>query len=151
MPKSESHEGDTKQCFTCKGIMYYRMTKGDGKYAAKLQWQNEDGTAHFGFNQETQKAYCKTNAPKVEKANRVGESVQTSGEIHLKDINLSIEQLEEIAKSTNTILQFQLARIFYIQEGLKRVGLNPTGPFVGMLYNQQMEALRNAESLGNGV
>jgi hypothetical protein len=144
MPKTESHEGDTKQCFTCKGIMYYRMKPSDGKYAAKLQWQNEDGTAHFGFDQNTQKAYCKTNAPKIERATRIGESVQSSGEIHLKDIDLSIEELDVIANETNKLLKYQLARIFYIQEGLKKAGLNPTGPFVGMLYNQQMESLRNA-------
>lgn len=137
---TESKERDTKACFICKQTMIYRLKPASGNFAAKLQWQNPDGTAHYGFDGKA--PFCKTNAPKVEKARQVGESVQTSNEIHLKDLNLEMEVLVEIQKETNKLLETQLARIFYIQEGLKQRGITPTGPFVGMLYNQQMEWLR---------
>jgi len=50
--------GTRKKCFTCKGIMVCKETEYEGK--VKYQWQNDDGTAHYGFNQETQKSYCKS-------------------------------------------------------------------------------------------
>ena len=40
-------------------------------------------------------------------------------------------------------LGLQLARIACIEQGLKKRNIPYTGAFVGMLYNQQMETLRN--------
>ena len=62
---------------------------------------------------------------------------------NLKDLKISIEELAQISTETNEMLERQLARIFYIEEGLRQRGILTSGPFVGMLYNQQMESLRN--------
>lgn len=70
------------------------------------------------------------------------ESVTRRNEIHLKDLKLSVEQLAAVANETNSMLDTQLARIYFIEESLRAKGIEPTGPFVGMLYNQQMESLR---------
>lgn len=150
MPKAKSKEGDTKACFECKSVMTYRMvpettnSRTGEVYAARLQWQSTPGTAHYGFNKDEQKAYCKTNAPVVAQAEKAGSQVLDKGEIHLADLkNLTKEQILEIGAETQTMLDSQLCRIYFIEDGLKAKGLNPSGPFVGMLYNQQMEALRN--------
>lgn len=68
--------------------------------------------------------------------------VETRGAIKLEQITLSKDVLAEIEKETAKILQSQLARIYFIEEGLRQRGIFPSGPFVGMLYNQQMESLR---------
>jgi len=148
MPKAK--EGDKKACFECKEIMTYnsipesKNQKTGEVYPARLQWQSVPGTAHYGFNKDTQKAYCKTNAPVIQKAEAVGAQIQSRGEIHLADLkNLSKEQILAIGQETQTMLESQLCRLYFIEDGLKNAGLNPSGPFVGMLYNQQMEALRN--------
>jgi hypothetical protein len=69
---------------------------------------------------------------------------QDSGRIKKELLNLPDEVLDGIKKDTEQMLQPQLARIFFIEEGLRERGITPTGPFVGMLYNQQMESLRAA-------
>lgn len=143
MTKTEKREGATTQCFTCKSQLTCVAVPSTGNYPAKLQWHDENG-AHYGFDHATQKPVCKKNAPIRERAVRAGEQSQASNEIHLKDINLSLDELSTIQKETDSILQRQLARLYYIQEGLRAIGVTPTGPFVGMLYNQQMESLRNA-------
>ena len=141
--KTEKVPGAKMNCFECKTELVCVEIPASGNYPAKLQWHDENGT-HYGFDFKTQKAICKKNAPKIERARVAGESVQTSGEIHLKDIDLPLEELDQIAKETNQMLKYQLARIFYIQEGVRRAGLATSGPFVGMLYNQQMETLRGS-------
>jgi hypothetical protein len=142
MGKTVKTPGAKMNCFTCKTELTCVEIPASGNYAAKLQWHDENG-AHYGFDFKTNEPICKKNQPARENAQRAGEASQASGEIHLKDIDLSIEELEKIAKETNYMLKYQLARIFYIQEGVRKVGLNPSGPFVGMLFNQQMESLRS--------
>lgn len=67
---------------------------------------------------------------------------EVRGQIKLEQITLPKDTLDEIEKETNEILQTQLARIFFIEQALNKRGIFPSGPFVGMLYNQQMESLR---------
>ena len=78
------------------------------------------------------------------KAEGAGSKTQERGALHLDKINLPLDLLERIGKETEQILNVQLARIFFIEEGLRKRNVVPTGPFVGMLYNQQMEALRES-------
>lgn len=143
MAKTEKYPGATTQCFTCKEPLTCVEIPAQGNYPAKLQWHDSKGT-HYGFDFKTQKPICKSQAPKIERAEKAGELANTSGDIHLKDLNLSLETLTEIQKETSEMLEHQLARIFYIQEGLRSKGIIPSGPFVGMLYNQQMESLRKS-------
>ena len=141
MAKTEKKEGATTQCFTCKTQLICVAVPSSGNYPAKLQWHDENG-AHYGFDQKNQKPVCKSQAPKIERAERAGEASQARGEIHLKDLKLTQEEILEIQKETDEMLERQLCRIFFIEEGLKGRGIMASGPFVGMLYNQQMESLR---------
>lgn len=64
-------EGAIETCF-CGTKIYCRL-KGKGGKFAKLQWQNEDGTAHYDFNFKTKETKCiipgsKPEEPKPEAA-----------------------------------------------------------------------------------
>lgn len=141
MAKTEKVVGQTTQCFTCKETLTC-VSVPNGSYPAKLQWHDSEG-AHYGFDQSTQKPFCKKQAPKIERAISAGQASQASGQIHLKDLKLDQEEILNIQKETDEMLERQLCRIFYIEEGLRGRGIPLSGPFVGMLYNQQMESLRN--------
>jgi len=66
MTKLEKKDGNVEQCPTCHKKIYCRMTKGSEKYPAKLQWQNEDGKAHYKFDFATKETSC--NEDKVERS-----------------------------------------------------------------------------------
>ena len=131
MTKLVKKEGNVEQCPTCKTKIYCTLKPAVGNYPEKLQWQNEDGTAHYSFNFATKETTCgaPVTAPKT-------------AEINPANIGLEKAQLDQIQAETEKILTFQLARISYIEQGLKKRGIPFTGAFVGMLYNQQMESLR---------
>ena len=140
MTKLEKQAGAKASCPSCHKPMVCNEIRY--KDEVKLQWQDEDtGKAHYSFDFKTKTTSCAQNSAAT--AKRV-EGVKSRGEIHLKDLKLSLEQLQAISAETHEILDRQLARIYYIEEGLKAKGIDCTGPFVGMLYIQQMEALRAA-------
>lgn len=43
----EKKEGLTTQCLTCEQTIFCRMTEYTGPYQNKLQWQYQNGLAHF--------------------------------------------------------------------------------------------------------
>lgn len=55
--KLEKHEGAVEICQTCKSTIYCRV-KDD-----RLQWQNQDGTAHYSYNPSTQQIKCVLGKP----------------------------------------------------------------------------------------
>lgn len=129
MTKLEKKEGNIEQCPNCKTKIYCRLKPAVGEYPAKLQWQNESGAAHYSFNFATKETTCGTTATK-------------NIEIDSNNVGLDKAQLDQIQQETEKILKYQLARISFIEQGLKKRGIPFTGAFVGMLYNQQMESLR---------
>jgi len=135
--KLEKKLGVRENCPSCHSPMVCAEIEYQG--VKKLQWQNEDGKAHYAFDFKTKTTSCAKNHAQV--AQKL-ESVTRRNEIHLKDLKLSVEQLAAVANETNSMLDTQLARIYFIEESLRAKGIEPTGPFVGMLYNQQMESLR---------
>ena len=132
MTKLVKKEGNVEQCPTCKTKIYCKLKPAVGNYPEKLQWQNGDGTAHYSFNFATKETSCGTPV----------KTAATSVEIDPSNIGLEKAQLDQVQAETEKILQFQLARISCIEQGLKKRGIPFTGAFVGMLYNQQMESLR---------
>ena len=131
MTKLVKKDGNVEQCPTCKSKIYCKLKPASGNYPEKLQWQNEDGTAHYSFNFATKETSCGTPA-----------ATPKTAEINTANLGLEKAQLDQIQAETEKILQFQLARIHFIEQGLKNRGIPFTGAFVGMLYNQQMESLR---------
>ena len=132
MTKLVKKEGNVEQCPTCKVKIHCKLKPASGNYPEKLQWQNEDGTAHYSFNFATKETSCGT--PTV--------STPKTAEININNLGLDKDILKGVEAETEKILQFQLARIHFIEQGLKNRGIPFTGAFVGMLYNQQMESLR---------
>ena len=63
---SEKDLGTRKKCFTCNQMMECRKTEHNGE--TKYQWQDGDGEqAHYKFDQNTQKPYCKNKIPEEPK------------------------------------------------------------------------------------
>ena len=46
----EKKEGATMKCSRCGVILTCRMSNYRHPYQNKLQWQNQDGTAHFKYD-----------------------------------------------------------------------------------------------------
>ncbi len=46
----EKTEGAEWDCVTCGTHLICRMKDYDGDFKSKLQWQNEDGSAHFSYD-----------------------------------------------------------------------------------------------------
>lgn len=130
MTKLQKIENAIEQCPSCKTKIYCKLKPAVGDYPAKLQWQNSDGKAHYSFDFATKVTSC-------------GGAVKTEEGVNLSSLGIEKETLEAIGKETETILNLQLARIGFIEQGLKKRGIPFTGAFVGMLYNQQMESLRS--------
>ena len=66
MTKLEKKDGNIEQCPNCHKKIYCRMTKGSEKYPSKLQWQNENGKAHYKFDFATKETSC--NEDEVERS-----------------------------------------------------------------------------------
>jgi len=59
--------------------------------------------------------------------------------IEEKDFSsLTKDQIDAIAKDTSQLLDAQLARIYFIEQGLKARDIASPGVFTGMLYNNQI-------------
>jgi len=46
----EKREGATMTCHQCGGNLVCRMSNYMHPYTNKLQWQNQDGTAHYKYD-----------------------------------------------------------------------------------------------------
>lgn len=51
-------EGEQKECEKCGET----LTCGINQYNNELQWQNENGRAHYGYDEENEEFYCKENS-----------------------------------------------------------------------------------------
>lgn len=134
-------KGAKEVCPSCHKEMVCAEVTFKGE--TKLQWQDPTtNKAHYNYDFKTKTTSCNLNSAEV--SEKVS-AVKTRGEIHLKDLKtLTLEALASLKEETDKLLDAQLARIYYIEEGLRAKGLEPTGPFVGMLYNQQVETLRHS-------
>ena len=59
MTKLNKVEGSIEKCPSCKNTIYCRTKEASGNYPAKLQWQDEDGKAHYSFDFATKETTCK--------------------------------------------------------------------------------------------
>ena len=59
MTKLNKVEGSIEKCPSCKNTIYCRTKEASGNYPAKIQWQDEDGKAHYNFDFKTNETTCK--------------------------------------------------------------------------------------------
>ena len=134
MTKLEKKEGNVEQCPTCHEKIYCKMTKGSEKYPAKLQWQNQDGKAHYSFDFATKTTSCKSE---VKDAFFGSEPVQklitmptgTKGDIQI---------LERMNRDAYETAKQYIAKYIGVKEACDECGI--TNPAVlGMIYKSVVE------------
>ena len=68
-----------------------------------------------------------------------GKSTGERRGLEAKDFSsLDSAAIEKVKDDTEYLLSLQLCRIHFIEQGLKKRGIVGNGPFVGMLYNNQV-------------
>lgn len=126
MTKLNKVEGSKEQCPNCSNTIFCRMTKGSEKYPAKLQWQNEDGTAHYNFDFKTKETSCK--------------SVSQNSEITAPFITMPVSEgtdkavLERMSSDAETVARQKIAKYIGVKKACDGSGItNPA--MIGMIFN----------------
>ena len=124
MTKLNKVEGAKEQCPSCTQTIFCRMSKGSEKYPAKLQWQDEDGSAHYSFDFATKTTSCKSS--NVEKKNLVISMPKSSG--------TDTQVLERMKKEASEITKQYIAKWLGVKESCSECGIdNPA--VIGMFFN----------------
>ncbi|UVF62339.1 hypothetical protein [Nitrososphaeria virus YSH_462411] len=130
MTKLEKKEGNVEQCPTCTQKITCRMTKGSDKYPAKLQWQNEDGTAHYNFDFKTKETSCKG----VDIPITTGVTYRLETITMPKADGVEKEVIARIQKDSKAIAYQKIARYLGVKEACEESNItNPA--MIGMLFN----------------
>ena len=123
MTKLNKVEGAKEQCPGCTQTIFCRMTKGSEKYPAKLQWQNDNGSAHYSFDFETKSTSCK--------------SLITVSAITLtmpKGTDIDGKVLERFASDSETVAKQKIAKYIGVKKACDESGItNPA--MIGMIFN----------------
>jgi hypothetical protein len=125
MTKLNKIEGAKEQCPGCTQTIFCRMTKGSDKYPAKLQWQNEDGTAHYSFDFKTKETSCKnqTQGKTEPLVITMPKGTGTDGKV-----------LERFASDSETIAKQKIAKYIGVKKACDESGIiNPV--MIGMIFN----------------
>ena len=124
MTKLEKKDGNVEQCPTCHNKIFCRMTKGSDKYPAKLQWQDEDGSAHYSFDFATKATSCKSTTTTV------SAMILTMPKSEGTDKAV----LERFAKDSETIAKQKIAKYIGVKKACDESGItNPA--MIGMIFN----------------
>ena len=124
MTKLEKKDGNVEQCPTCHNKIFCRMTKGSDKYPAKLQWQNEDGTAHYSFDFATKTTSCKSTTTTV--------SAITLTMPKSEGTDKAV--LERFSRDSETIAKQKIAKYIGVKKACDDSGItNPA--MIGMIFN----------------
>lgn len=121
MAKLNKTDGAKEQCPSCTKTIFCRMTKGSEKYPAKLQWQNEDGTAHYSFDFATKETSCK--------------SVTVSSEITMPvSTGSDTAVLERFKTDAEVVAKQKIAKYLGVKKACDECGIsNPAQ--IGMIFN----------------
>ena len=124
MTKLNKVEGAKEQCPSCTQTIFCRMSKGSEKYPAKLQWQNEDGTAHYSFDFATKTTSCKSTTSKTEPLTlTMPKSEGTDKAV-----------LERFSRDSETIAKQKIAKYIGVKKACDDSGItNPA--MIGMIFN----------------
>jgi len=132
----EKVEGATMICQECKEELECHMSKYEGNYEDKLQWQNKDGSAHYNFagKNEDGSVRFKCVIPK---------------KVEAKPVQETIPQAKDFDKMQNQTLfddgYARALRKLYLLRGIRKAIPNEEPPVIGMIFNQICADLRNQE------
>ena len=125
MAKLEKKDGAVEQCPNCSQKIVCRMSKGSDKYPAKLQWQDEDGSAHYNFDFATKTTSCKSQNKESK-----NESLITMP----KGTGTDDKVLERFSKDSETIAKQKIAKYIGVKKACDESGItNPA--MIGMIFN----------------
>ena len=123
MTKLNKVEGAKEQCPSCTQTIFCKMTKGSEKYPAKLQWQNDDGTAHYSFDFATKETSCKSVESKTSLVLTMPKGTGTDDKV-----------LERFAKDSEVIAKQKIAKYIGVKKACDESGItNPA--MIGMIFN----------------
>lgn len=140
MTKLNKVEGAVDTCPTCKNKIHCRMKEGTNGFPGKLQWQDENGKAHYDYNRETGVTTCAGTKERIE--NTV-QRIQNQT-IKLSDIKLDNDMLERILKLANKSTYILMGIEYGVREIL---GENANPQHVGMYVNNIADKLLNVSNL----
>ena len=124
MTKLNKVEGAIETCPSCNSKIYCKLTKGSEKYPAKLQWQDEDGSAHYNFDFATKSTSCKSAIPKSE-----------SSEITMPIASGTDKAvLDRMAADAEIIARQKIAKYIGVKKACTESGIT-TPAMIGMLFN----------------
>ena len=123
MTKLNKVEGAKEQCPSCTQTIFCRMSKGSEKYPAKLQWQDEDGSAHYSFDFATKTTSCKSTP-----------TVSTIILTMPKSEGTDKAVLERFSRDSETIAKQKIAKYIGVKKACDDSGItNPA--MIGMIFN----------------
>ncbi|UVF62459.1 hypothetical protein [Nitrososphaeria virus YSH_922147] len=140
MTKLNKVEGAVEQCPSCKGKIYCKKKPASGKYPEKLQWQDEDGKAHYSYDFKTDTTSCAGTKEKIE---ATVQKIQ-SQTIKLSDIKLDQAMLERVLMLSNKTTYILMAIEYGVREVL---GSDANPQHVGMYVNNIASKLLNVSNL----
>lgn len=108
----EKIAGNHGDCYSCGNQIFCNEIEYKG--TKKLQWQGEDGKAHYKFNQDTKTTTCKQVA---EKSDAIARTISDQ-RVQLKDIELDMETLTKTLEVSKSACQFLKAIEFTVYEQL---------------------------------
>ena len=131
MTKLNKVEGAKEQCPGCTQTIFCRMSKGSDKYPAKLQWQNEDGMAHYSFDFATKTTSCKNQNVGVFEVEKVMNHLTITMP---KGTGTDGKVLERFASDSETIAKQKIAKYIGVKKACDESGItNPA--MIGMIFN----------------
>lgn len=128
MTKLNKTENAVEQCPTCKQKMICRMTKGSDKYPAKLQWQNDDGKAHYSFDFATKTTSCKDEVLEPTATNTTSVITIPMAE------GIEAQVLQRIYDDAKAVTKHNIARLAGVMDECKNSNITHPAT-IGMLFN----------------
>lgn len=134
MAKLNKVENAVEKCPNCDSKIYCRMTKGSDKYPAKLQWQDEDGSAHYSFDFATKTTSCKND-----KNNQRLVTITQNPISMPKSDGVDKQVLERMRKESREVTKQYIAKWMGVKDECEECGItNPA--VVGMFFNAQIRS-----------
>ena len=140
----EKIAGNHGPCFKCGTEMFCNEVEYQG--TKKLQWQEQDGKAHYSFDVATKATTCRQTAAKIK------ETVQSiiQQKIQLKDVDLNMDTLNKVLEVTQSSSQILKAIEYGVREQLGETAPAHIGLYVKII-SEKMLQVPNLETILHGV
>jgi hypothetical protein len=136
----EKKEGNTMTCNSCGTELICHMSSYKGNYKNQLQWQNEDGKAHYSTN-NGKDFTC--NVPKDDESQEVHTPESTVATNTSSKTSTTIEsEIPQMDKVTEGYVDKQLILIQQIEKrAYEFLGKDARGDKVGMYVKLILEGI----------